>query len=167
LNLRGILDKQRIFVTFRIFKAVKSVYKVSRGSARGDPQDRSWEKRLPKLAEALEAHVAVPSETIERGLLDYWKQTGFYVDVDEALNVSAPAIEFSEAWFEMFADDAHEALQMAKSEPDDHEIMAILYKTHKADSARNLTPKERSKAISEFAEYLKPYLMGEGDNADA
>jgi hypothetical protein len=67
----------------------------------------------------------------------------------------------------MFADDAHEALQMAKSEPDDHEIMAILYKTHKADSARNLTPKERSKAISEFAEYLKPYLMGEGDNADA
>jgi len=163
------IDKQRIFVTSRIFKAIKSVYKaykVDRGAAKGDHQARSWEEHLPKLAEAIETHVTVLRKTIEEGLLDHWKQAGFYVDIDDALNVVAPAIEFSEPWFDMFATDADEALQMAKSEPDDHEIMAILYKTYKADSV-TLTPKERSNAIGAFAEHLEPYLRREGDNADA
>jgi AbiV family abortive infection protein len=163
------IDKQRIFVTSRIFKAIKSVYKVykvDRGTAKGDHQARSWEKHLPTLTEAIETHVTVLRKTIEEGLLDHWKQAGFYVDIDDALNVVAPAIEFSEPWFDMFAADADEALQMAKSEPDAHELMAILYKAYKADSVI-LTPKERFKAIGVFAEHLKPYLRREDDNADA
>jgi hypothetical protein len=46
---------------------------------------------------------------------------------------------------QMFTDHADEALQIAKSEPDDLEIMAILYKYYKPDLSMNMKTKERSK----------------------
>jgi hypothetical protein len=91
------------------------------------------------------------------------EQAGFYVDIDDALDVIAPAIEFSEAWFKTRADDADDALQMAKSEPIYHETMAAIYINNRFyKTTWAVSSKKRSKLVKkivEIVEDLKPYLM--------
>jgi AbiV family abortive infection protein len=130
---RGHIDKQRILVTYNMLRTAKSMVETI-------GEDGSYE-----LAITFEPYPIVQREAIEHGLLDWSKQAGFYTDIDSALNVTDPVIEFSEEDFEMFASLADQALQMAKSKPDHHEIMAALYKAYKADWA--MPTKERSKDI--------------------
>jgi hypothetical protein len=68
------------------------------------------------------------------------------VDVDDALNLIAPAIESSERGSKMFK---------WPTEPYEHKILALLYGAYKTQGAMDLTTKERSKLIKEIEKGIR------------
>jgi hypothetical protein len=150
--IRGHVNKQRILVTSRIFKALNSLRKfVPKGEKASYQSTMNVEELLPQLYKYLAEDAETAGLVIEVGILDDWKQIGFYADVDDALNLVASAFEFSEESFEAVASFADEALRMAKSEPYEHEILANIYECYKADFAMKFTAKKRSTLSKEIA----------------
>ncbi len=156
----GHINKQRIFGTYRTLKAIKTVGTVVPKSEVPPENHEKIEMNdtafIESLSRALQEHAFLPKAKAELGLLDHFKQAGFYVDIDDKLNVVAPAVGYTEEWFKMVADDADEALQMVRSNYYDHKIMAVLYK---ADTTMRLSGKERHAALDKVSTDIKTHLV--------
>jgi len=140
---RGHINKQRIFGTYRKLKAINSVGKVVE---KRDAGDYAHEPSLVKdFARTLDEHARLPVAKADFGLLDHFKQAGFYVDLNERLEVVQPGVVFDQDWFDMVEEDTTECLEMVRSSATDHKIMAVLY-----SSADELpSPSERHAALRE------------------
>jgi len=160
----GHINKQRIFGTYRTLKAINAVGKVVPKAelslaayGRCSTSTLGFKRELSK---ALRKHAFVPNAQAELGLLDHFKQAGFYVDIDEKLEVVSPAVEYNEDWFNMVADDAKESLEMVRSDANEHKIMAVLYS---AQTGKLPSRKERRAFLDDFARHVQKHLTVKKD----
>lgn len=121
------IAKQRVLTVYKGLNAIRSVAVIRRV---GDqPQDRRMnaEAFTDLVRTTLAKSLVVPKSQAELGLLDYVKQSGFYVDLNENLETISPTIPATQEWFELLCEDAQDALRMAEAEDEDQFIMAVMY----------------------------------------
>lgn len=152
----GHIDKQLIFATYRATMALFSAGKVFH-AAPPTNMHAPWEDPAYKeaLAVALREEAVIPHMTASIGLLDHFKQAGFYVDLDDCMNVVAPGLAFNSDWYDMVACDAREALKMAQADPFTHHLMAILYNS---GWAKKMPAKERRQKLGGLVEGIRKHL---------
>lgn len=80
--------------------ALLSVGKIVKRGEDDTPMDPAFVK---VIAEALHDKARIPKGTVETGLLDHFKQDGFYIDLDENLEAIAPSVPHNGEWFMMVA----------------------------------------------------------------
>jgi AbiV family abortive infection protein len=157
--LRGHIGKQRIFAAHRAYVAITSIGHIVQKEnvpAALLPAAVSHDATFrQQLAKALHEKARVPKKSAELGLTDYFKQIGFYTDVDEKMRVVDSAIPFTQEWYTMVAEDADEALVMAKADATTHHIMAIIYN---ADREPKLPAKERRAALDSMLVSIRKTL---------
>ncbi len=91
---------------------------------------------------------------VEIGLLDHFKQDGFYTDLDENLEAVSPTVPDDEQWFKFVADYAREALEMARADPVTHELTGIIYDAYRP---LMMSAKQRRASIKLFVEHVQRF----------
>jgi AbiV family abortive infection protein len=152
----GHIDKQLIFATYRATMAIFSAGKVFR-TVPPTNVHAPWEEPAFKraFARALREEALIPQMTAAIGLLDHFKQAGFYVDLDDSMNIVAPGVAFNSEWYEMVASDAREALKMARVDSFTHQLMAIIYNS---GWSKKMSVKERRLKLRGIVEGIKKHL---------
>lgn len=122
----GHIQKQRLFGIYRFIRAgIDAVVRDDSGELI-DKNDVTDELVDIAAKAGLEAgHKEMVFADI--GLFDHLKQFGFYVDVDENLEIAPTLGRASKADAEWHIRDAEDALKMFYSEPRFHSAMAAVY----------------------------------------
>ena len=151
---RSHLDKHQIFGAYRMVKAVLTVGKIVKKKSNEERHDDpAFTDRIQK---ALDENARVPKGVVEIGLLDHFKQDGFYTDLDENLEAVSPTVPYDEQWFKFVADYAREALEMARADPVTHEVTGIIYDAYRP---LMMSAKQRRASIKLFVEHVQKYLQ--------
>src|SRR5690242_2637151 len=83
-QLRLHTDKQRIFIAYRTIAAINKVGKLVRIE---NPADADDHVPVKGLEEAYREQAGQDIVSTAAGINDYFKEHGFYADIDDALNV--------------------------------------------------------------------------------
>jgi AbiV family abortive infection protein len=145
----GHIDKHLIFGAYRMVLAVLSVGKIVKRGEDDTPTDHAFVEIITK---ALHDKAMIPRGTVETGLLDHFKQDGFYIDLDVNLEAVAPSVPYDAEWFNMIAEYSREALEMARADSFTHQITAIIYN---ANRPRIMSANARSQAVKRFREVTR------------
>jgi AbiV family abortive infection protein len=151
-ELRGHLSKQRVFSSYRAAIGIFSIGRVVPMEP-GEEFPSYDEDFKEKLMKAVHEHSFDHAVSIEVGLTEYYKQRGFYVDINDALE-AVPSIATSTAeGFSATLDLAQEHLKMARADEITQTVTCIIFKS--VPLLKPLNSKDRKHALERFLKFLE------------
>lgn len=153
-QFRRHTDKQRIFVAYRTITAINKIGRLVPVADYPEAIDFNDPTAFREFEEAYYLEAGQDIVSNNAGINDYFKEHGFYTDIDDSLNVVQSYIPYDRTIFERYAERAAEALEMAKSSRDVQHQMAAVHASgaHPRVSARQR--KELQKEVLQIVERL-------------
>jgi AbiV family abortive infection protein len=153
-ELRGHLSKQRVFGSYRAAIGIFSVGRVV--PKEPDEASPAYDDDFKKeIAKAAHEHSFNQAMFIEMGLNEYYKQRGFYVDINDALEGVPSIATFTAEGFSATLNLAQEHLKMAGADEITQIVTCAIYQA--PSLLKKLNSKERQQALEQVLKFFGPW----------